>query len=145
MTVIEHADILADLFGHWPDFHDAELRTVSLNAPGDGTAFLELGIEVAEMSDEVDERGFYRDRQRCHTVLRFENVLNARLDGFRYQNVLDALVIQEIDSTERGKAGADWSDRQFRVTLVPIPAFCDMEFLCDSIRVLTATVIAPAI
>ena len=143
MIEIESARLLEELFGHWPDFHDAELLAVRLDA-STRPASLELEIEVAEMSSEIDERGSYRDRQRCRVVFRFENVLNVRLEGFRYQNVLDAFQITELGPTEHTTAGEGWGERRYRVALIPIPAFCEMEFLCDSIAVLSATPVARA-
>ena len=145
MIEIEGARLLEDLFGHWPDFHDAELRAVRLEAPGNGPASLELEIEVAEMSSEVDDRGFFRDRQRCRATFRFNDVLNVVLDGFRYQNVLNALEIAELAAKEREIEGAGWGERRYRVRLIPIPAFCAVEFLCDSLTVLSATPVARAI
>ena len=68
--------MLIDLFGHWPDFHDAEIRQIRLDTEGYRDPCLEIDFEVAEMSPELDQRGFYRDRQRARTTVRFENVAN---------------------------------------------------------------------
>ena len=142
MVEIEHSARLADLFGHWPDFHDAELRALRLEAPRDGGPWLEADIEVAEMSVEVDERGYYRDRQRALTTIRFNNVLDVGVLDFRFQNVLDALELRETTGAERSSAGATWGARRYHVTFVPIGGFCEVAFFCDAVEVLKAVPVA---
>ena len=142
MVEIENAALLADLFGHWPDFHDAELRALRLDTTDPAGVVLEADVEVAEMSHEVDARGYYGDRQRCRATLRFGGVLNARVDGFRRQNVLDALALEELGPAERAAAGEGWGARRYRVRLVPIGGFCAVEFLCDTVAVAHAAPVA---
>ena len=143
MTVeIRNAALLADLFGHWPQFHDAEVRSLRLDSPRGGAGSLEVDLEVAE--SDVDERGHYRDRQRCRTTLRFDRVLDVRINGFSYQNVLDALEIEELSATERAQAGDERRTRRYRVRFVPVPAFCSVELFCDVIAVVDAVAVARA-
>jgi hypothetical protein len=143
MIEIDNAALLVDLFGHWPDFHDAEIRSVRLDATNADDVILEVEIEVAEMSDEVDERGCYRDRQRCRTTLRFRNVLDASVIGFQYQNVLDAVEITEPGPEDR-PAAQPWGERRYRVRCIPIPGFCEVEFLCDSMSVVSVVPVVRA-
>lgn len=56
-------------------------------------------------------------------------MLNASLVDFRYQNVLGVFEVSELAPGERESAGEGWGERQYRVRLLPIPAFCEMEFL----------------
>lgn len=144
MVEIEHSARLADLFGHWPNFHDAELRALRLEAPRNGRPWLEADIEVAEMSAEVDERGYFRDRQRALTTIRFNNVLDVGVLDFRFQNVLDALELRETTAAERTQAGPAWATRRYHVAFVPIGGFCEVAFLCDAVEVLKAVPIARA-
>ena len=144
MVEIEHSARLVDLFGHWPDFHDAELRALRLEAPRDGRPSLEADIEVAEMSDEIDERGYYRDRQRALTTIRFSNVLDVSVLDFRFQNVLDALQLRETTLAERPQGGAAWAARRYHVTFVPIGGFCEVALLCDAVEILKAVPVARA-
>jgi hypothetical protein len=65
-------------------------------------------------------------------------VLNASLVDFRYQNVLGVFEVSELAPGERESAGEGWGERQYRVRLLPIPAFCEMKFLCDSLTVVSA-------
>lgn len=143
MVEIDNSALLVNLFGHWPDFHDAELRGLRLEAPHRGQPSLEADIEVAEMSLEVDARGYFRERQRVLTTLRFANVLEVAVSDFRDQNVLDALEIR--DSTAEGSATDLVSGvRRYRVTFVPISGYCGVTFLCDGIEVLRARPMARA-
>lgn len=143
MVDIDHSARLTDLFGHWPHFHDAELRALRLEAPRGGGPWMEADIEVAEMSAEVDERGYYRDRQRALTTIRFDNVLDVAVFDFRFQNVLNALEIRETTPEER-HAGPAWGSRRYHVAFLPIPGFCEVAFFCDAIEVLSAIPVARA-
>ena len=144
MVEIHNSACLTDLFGHWPGFHDAEVRALRLEAPREGQASLEADIEVAETSGDTDERGYYRDRQRVLATLRFEHILEVTVLDFRFQNVLDALEIRECTEAERDPPGPAWAARRYHVAFVPIPGFCEVLFLCDTVAVIRATPILRA-
>ena len=141
MVAIENESVLSTLFGHWPDFHDAELVTLTLSAPGHASPSIEAEFEVAEMSGETDARGYFKDSQRAVTVLRFHNVARVRLTSFAQQNVLDSL--------ELSNAGAEDYDpmwgkgpkvrRKLVVSWVGSVG-CEANFLCDAIEVVSARV-----
>src|SRR5689334_2298869 len=141
MVAIENEAALSRLFGHWPDFHDAELLTMTLSAPNRASPSIEAEFEVAEMSSEVDARGYFKDSQRAVAVLRFHNVARVRLTDFAQQNVLDSL--------ELSKAGPEDYDpmwgkgpearRKFLVNWVSSVG-CEANFLCDTIEVVSARV-----
>lgn len=142
MVEIENAELLTSYFGHWPDFHDAELLAIRLETTmQERKASLEADIEVAEYSPEVDEKGYYKDRRRCHTTLRFERVLDVALDGFAYQNVLDDIEIREITPEEQA-SDPEWWKRRYQMRFAPIAGFCEVLFRCDSIAVLSAVPVA---
>jgi len=143
MIEIQQAALLTNLFGHWPDFHDAELRILRLDASGHEGPALEAEFDVAEMSQEVDERGYYRDRQRARTTLRFERVARLRLRDFLYQNVVAELALREAGPDEHDEFFGDdpLGRRRYRVQWTSSIG-CEADFLCDEIRVLTA---APAV
>ena len=144
MDTIEHSERLTRWFGHWPDFHDAELRALRLDASTPDGLVVEADIEVAEMSGEVDERGYYRDRQRCRTTLRFRNASHVALDEFRAQNVLDDFIVQELDPVEAERRAFPWAAHRLHVEFVPIPGFCAVVLLCDAVEVVHAESILAA-
>jgi hypothetical protein len=135
MIEFANSSLLANQFGHWPSFHDAEIRAVRLASPASGPPSLELDIEVAEMSDEVDEAGYYRTRHRCLVTMRFEEVVGANLADFGPQNVLDAVDLSELSAEERDAVGGFWPGSKYRVQCVPIPGFCEIYFTCESAAV----------
>lgn len=57
MIEIEHVERLTALFGHWPNFHDAALTAVRLDASGDDGPSLEADLDVFETLPEIDEVG----------------------------------------------------------------------------------------
>jgi Immunity protein 50 len=138
MVAIENASRLTELFGHWPSFHDAEIIAVRLRAESSAPSTLELELEIAELSSEVDEAGYYRDRQRCRATLRFENVSELSLMDFGPQNVLDDLVVRPTQPGDRERLKGFWGDRRYHVRFEPIPGFCDIELYCDRMTVLEA-------
>jgi hypothetical protein len=138
MSEFEHAERLTTLFGHWPDFHDAELRALRLDAAAPGGPVLEADVDVAEPSAEVDERGYYRVRQSARTTLRFHNVAGVALDEFRAQNVLDAIVVRRLPPEEAAALGDPWGAQSLAVDFQPIPGFCSVSFRCDRAEVAAA-------
>jgi len=145
MIEIDNESILSDLFGHWPDFHDAELITLRLDATEHSGPRLEAEFEVAEMSSEIDERGFYKDLQRARTTLRFDRVARLLVSDFLEQNVLSGLELSVAGPDDydtffgKGPEGR----RRYRVKWDG-PVGCEAEFLCDTIEVMAASPFARA-
>jgi hypothetical protein len=140
MAEILNSDALTDLFGHWPDFHDGEIHELRLNMSDHRDPCLEIAFEVAEMSDQIDERGFYRDRARARTVIRFENVANLRLEGIYNQNCIGDLSIAPATPADFDEVLGDRDPRSKRLHRVEWSASLGLagSFLCDQITVLSA-------
>jgi hypothetical protein len=140
MVDIQNAQPLIDLFGHWPDFHDAEVRGLRLDVADYRDPGLEIDFEVAEMSSEVDERGYYRDRQRARTTLSFARVANLRIKGVYRQNVVSELTLEPAEVTDCDEVlgtDDDQSRCQHRVRWSSTLGLA-AEFLCDEIAVVRA-------
>ena len=56
---VDGAELLTVRFGYWPSFHDAEVVRVRFERSGEDSPFMECQIHVFEMTEEVDEEGFY--------------------------------------------------------------------------------------
>lgn len=138
MNLIQHSELLSALFGHWPDFHDAELLSLRLDARTEDGPVLEADLEVAEMSDRIDERGYYLPRQKCRTTLRFRSVTGVAMDEFREQNVMDDLVIRGLEPAGAERLTFPWGARRLQVEFIPIAGFCALSFLCDAAEVVRA-------
>ena len=140
MADIENSALLTDLFGHWPDFHDAEIHWLRVDATEHRNPNLEIDFEVAEPSSELDERGYYKDRQRARAVLRFENVGSMRLEGIYNQNVLGELLIRAASPDEFDEVLGASDPRARRRHYVEWWASLGMagSFICDEIVVVSA-------
>lgn len=146
MIEIGNASALFDLFGHWPDFHDAELITLRLDAAEHSGPRLEAEFEVAEMSSEVNDRGYFKDRQRARTTLRFNRVARLKVTDFLQENVLSSLELSEAGPDDYDKIFGKGPEgrRRYRVKW-DSSVGCEADFLCDTIEVLAASPFARAI
>ena len=140
MVEIENSASLVALFGHWPNFHDGEIRQVRIDTGDHDGPAVEIDFEVAEMSPDVDARGYYKDRQRARTTLRFENVGSLRLEGLYSQNVLGELRIERAGAEDFDEVlGADdpRARRRYRVDWSSALGMAG-SFICDRVSVLRA-------
>ena len=140
MIEIQNSAALTDLFGHWPDFHDGEIREVRLDVADRRDPSLVIDFDVVEMSDEIDERGYYRIRVRARTMIRFENVANLRLEGVHGQNCIGELCITPATTSDFDEVLGDRDPRSKRLHRVEWSASLGLagSFLCDQITVLSA-------
>ena len=140
MIEIGNGQLLVDLFGHWPDFHDAEIHGFRLDSSDGREPGLEIDFEVAEMSNETDERGYYRDRQRVRTTLSFSRVANLRIEGVYSQNVLFDLVLEPTQAEDFDEILGRDDARSRRRHRVQWSSSLGMEasFLCDDVTVVSA-------
>ena len=144
MIEIAHVERLTALFGHWPSFHDATLTAVRLDATGGDAPSLEADLDVFETLPEVDERGYFRIRQRARTTLRFGRVARLELGNFADQNALFDLELAPAGPDEYDEYwGKESGRRRFRVRW-PSGVGCEAAFLCDSVAVVAAEAVAPA-
>ena len=146
MVEIENSDILVALFGHWPNFHDGEIEQLRVDTRHERGPSIEIDFEIAEKSTEVDQRGYYKDRQRAFTTLRFENVGSLRLEGVYSQNVLDALRIEPTgpeDVDEVLGVADPRARRRYRVEWSSAIGMAG-SFICDQVIVVRAKPCAPA-
>ena len=146
MIEIANSGRLTQVFGHWPDFHDAEVLALRLSVAAreqGNQATIEADFDVAEPSDEVDQQGSFKVRVQCRVTLRFENVAALRLTDFSYQNVLEELSLAAAAPEDRDENLGPLGRRRYRVTFLGIVG-CDLTFLCDSVHVLAVTPVVAA-
>ena len=146
MVDITRSDLITGFWGEWPDFHDAELRCLCLESPGNGVAHVEATFDVIRFSGQRDENGSASGYHRGRVTMRFEDAEALIIDGgFGSQNVLNALVLRaRTDEERRSEAGGDHAALPYFVEFVPIPGFCNISFLCAMITVLRVEEVAPA-
>jgi Immunity protein 50 len=127
MPEIERGDLVTDVFGRWPSFHDAEVLRLRLDHEGPAGPWLEADIYAFEMTSEIDERGLYvLDKQHVVT-LRFDGLVGLDVRWFSQQNVISTLAIETAADVE--EPAVRWH--------VDIGSSVGMEaeFNCASVRV----------
>ena len=73
-------------FGYWPSFHDA--CVVGFLRDMTPPARVELVIHGWEMTNEVDDRGYFKLIKHHLVRFQFEGISNAELDQFTSGNIL---------------------------------------------------------
>lgn len=89
--------LVTEQFGYWPSFHDAEIHWLRLNRTGPTAEFL---VHAFDMTDTVDERGYYVLTKHCLVHFRCDGLIGSTLDGFNHQNVLFGLGIDYISDKD---------------------------------------------
>ena len=128
MTDIQNKEALINIFGCWPDFHDAEIVRMSLERKGDGGPYLETQIYVYEPTTEIDDKGYYIIKHRTLVTFRFTHFVLEYLKEFNQQNVLYDLKITNIKPEENNGCN-------FRVEM-PSSYGCEAAFNCKDIIIL---------
>lgn len=106
-THIENHELVVEVFGYWPSFHDAEILWLKMERV-EGTyqdyisPNIEFVIHVWEMTKETTENGFLK-LQKHHLIhFKFEDIYDVELGGFNNQNALFELKINEKSKNESG-------------------------------------------
>jgi hypothetical protein len=100
---IKNNNLLTEIFGYWPSFHDAEVLKIVLDRTPEGQCYgpnLEADIHVFEMTSEIDEKGFYKLTKHTLVQLAFLELYELSLTDFNHQNVLQALAILDISDRQ---------------------------------------------
>jgi hypothetical protein len=106
-------ELLTDIFGYWPSFHDAEIKWLRLDisAPeGAHGPVLEFAIHCFEMTDKVAPSGAYVLQKHTLVHFRFGEVSDVRLEEFNQQNAIYGMEISD-------ESGPGWERPYFRVSI----------------------------
>jgi hypothetical protein len=123
---------LVAVFGYWPSFHDAEVLWMHLDrrSHGEGSGpTLEALLHVFEITQEVGPDGCYILRHHVLVHLRFQDVVELRLEGFNHQNALMGLTLTDLRSRQ-------WQHILFEVRF---DSSCGMDasFQCHAVEVVS--------
>lgn len=124
---VENAEALTRLFGHWPSFHDAEVLSIHLDRAGEDGPCLDAEIHVFQMTNAVDEQGYYVLTNHTLVTLRFTNLLLRELRWFNAQNSLFQIDMEQVEPTEN-------EGRPLRVSFDSNEGV-EASFLCERITV----------
>lgn len=123
------SELLTNLFGYWPSFHDAEvlrLELVRVEPYGAGPDLL-ADVHTFEITDEVDAKKHFVLRHHVLVSFRFRGVDQLRLEGWNNQNALMGLCITDIRSRQLDVLKYEVRfDSSFGV---------DARFLCRSVEI----------
>ena len=98
------AELVSDVFGYWPSFHDAEVLRICLErtSASEGGPQLLADIHVFEIGDEVGADGTLVLRHHTLVSFRFSGIDDLFVSGFGNQNVIAGLSILDIRSRQLG-------------------------------------------
>jgi hypothetical protein len=112
-TKFKGVELVTKIFGHWPSFHDAEIKWLRLDVAGseseDGPT-LEFLMHCFEMTNEVSPEGFYVLKNHTSVHFRFHQVRDVKLSGFTKQNAIFSLEINE-------QSDPTWEQRDFEISI----------------------------
>ena len=96
--LIRGSELVTNVFGYWPSFHDAEVVRLGLERaePYDAGPNLVADIHTFEMTSDVSATGEYVLNNHVLVSFRFMGIDQFRLEGFNNQNVLMGLTITDI-------------------------------------------------
>jgi hypothetical protein len=94
---VQNAELLVDIFGKFPSFHDAEVWKITLNRK-----------EIEKPSPTLEALIYvYSSGNKCLVNLEFTGVFGLKLENFNHQNALGDLEIREIDEQDFNKYRTD--------------------------------------
>src|SRR3712207_6464669 len=89
--LIENSEAVVSVFGYWPAFHDANVLSLVVS---ETSASLALTLHVWEMTNDVDEQGYFILRKHHLVSLKFEAVSQLQIRDFAIPNILHCFSIQ---------------------------------------------------
>ncbi len=107
-SLIKGIDKLTRIFGFWPSFHDAEVSELHLWRgyvdPAKGIynfPVLTLKIHLWQLTNEVTPEGYLVLRSHALSTLRFSDLDDFQMKGFKHQNAMMELSIASQERTKR--------------------------------------------
>jgi len=95
LPAIPGTEDLADWFGGWPSFHDAEIIDLHLQRAGRSW----IRIHAWQITNEVDPDGYYVTDHHVVVTFWFEDIAGLALTGFNPQNVIAG---RDVEKTASG-------------------------------------------
>ena len=91
---IRNVELLTDIFGQFPTFHDSEVLRVTIDRGNELGPSFEAIVHAFEMTSEIDEKGKYVLMNLVLVNLCFSDITNLEINDFNRQNVLQGLYIE---------------------------------------------------
>ncbi len=97
---IKNSNLLTQVFGRWPCFHDAEVISFEFFRDAVSEPNVRAKLHVFEMTSEVDQRGFFVLTNHKIATFLFSCIDQSSVSDFNQQNVLMDLAIADISSRQ---------------------------------------------
>ena len=99
--VIGNHELVLDIFGRWPTFHDGEIYRLVLDRTrrrSDGSYYpsIELLVRGWNLTSEVTVAGLYKQENDSLVHILFEEVSDVELDGLNHQNVVSGIEVELV-------------------------------------------------
>jgi len=131
-VLVERQELVVDHFGRWPEFHDAVMYELAFRL-SEEREVVDMKLRHAEMTPELDARGYYKLVKHCNVHLRFHGVTDIEIEGHAPVTTLFDLVLRPCPNPEQGSEsgmavewsasygmqGTFWCKRAEVVSLVP--------------------------
>jgi hypothetical protein len=94
----EGKKLVTEVFGEWPDFHDAEVKRFSFSTPsqtGDLSS-AEMEIHCWELTSELNDKGCYILKNHSLVTFLFSQLEGISMNGFNHQNAIFSLNISNL-------------------------------------------------
>jgi hypothetical protein len=104
---LENYKLVENIYGYWPTFHDAEIKSVQLGSyykvkEDYSCAYMELTVHCFEMTSKVKEDGYFELVKHHLIKFRFEDICDSELIGFNHQNAVLSLDFEVLETNDRG-------------------------------------------
>lgn len=104
---IKNYKSIKDVFGYLPSFHDAEIKGFIMNTYfkkelNYSCPIIEFTVHCWEMTNEIDNNGYYIQQKHNLVTFRFEDIYNVELDGYNNQNVVSSIDFKLLETNEKG-------------------------------------------
>jgi hypothetical protein len=133
---IRNAELLTDIFGEWPSFHDAYLLSVTLES---GEPTLTMQIRLFGWTGEVDDKGYYVHDRHTLATLSFHYVALTELRYFNEGNIVSDIEINDIENDPLDSETSRWmavGGLRHHVRLGATYG-CQADFCCRDIEVVS--------
>ncbi len=97
MNII-NAEKLTAIFGRWPSFHDAHLKSVVIEESGQRS--VSVLLHVFQMTSAVDAQGFYVLQNHVLATLKFRGIKDLVTQRTEFETTLFALTNNEVSIDE---------------------------------------------
>ncbi len=93
IATVPGAQAVVDLYGQWPDFHDAEVLSIELHREG----VSRIPVHVFATSSEADAQGHYHYEKHAVVTFLIEEIVESAIAYFNHQNVLFGLDVRRAE------------------------------------------------